>query len=72
MRDQLFAEAVASYRDGEKWWPDHKFEAENITPEQDERHETDAWEEPIAEYLDTKAIKRITVYELAKEALRVH
>ena len=33
-RDQLFAEAVADYRAGTHWWPDPKFEAAVIKPQQ--------------------------------------
>ena len=35
-RDQLFAEAVASYRDGVRWWPDKNFERKHIMPQQAE------------------------------------
>jgi predicted P-loop ATPase len=46
-RDQLFAEAVALYKAGAKWWPESDFEAEHIKPEQDDRYEADIWQETI-------------------------
>ena len=66
-REQLFAEAVALYRSGARWWPDSAFELEFITPEQDKRYEADAWEEPIAAYASDRS--RLTVGEVANQAL---
>jgi predicted P-loop ATPase len=68
-RDQLFAEAVEMYRNGKPWWPDGTFEREHILSEQEDRFETDAWEETIAEYLAT--IRRTTVGRVAREALHI-
>jgi predicted P-loop ATPase len=66
-RDQLFAEALAAYRAGERWWPDGSFEKEHVAPEQDARFEPDAWEELIAQYLAPG--RPITVLAVAREAL---
>jgi len=66
-RDQLFAEAVALFKAGERWWPDQEFEAQHIRPEQDARYEADAWEQAIAHYLETKS--RVTVMEVAVHGL---
>jgi hypothetical protein len=66
-RDQLFAEALVRYRRGEKWWPDAEFEARHMAPEQDQRFEGDAWEEPIGEFLAGKL--EVTVFDLARNAL---
>ena len=68
-RDQLFAEAVLHYRDGVAWWPDAKFEAEHIVPQQSTRYETDVWEESIVAYLAEHP--RVTVGEIATEALGI-
>jgi predicted P-loop ATPase len=68
-RDQLFAEAVKAYRDGEQWWPDRRFEREHILSEQEARFEVDAWEENIADYLRTA--DRVTVGEVARDALHI-
>lgn len=50
-RDQLFAEAVRAFDDGEGWWPDRAFEAEHAAPEQEGRYEGDAWDERVRRYL---------------------
>jgi predicted P-loop ATPase len=68
-RDQLFAEALVLYRQGAQWWPDKKFEEEHIRSEQDYRFEEDAWEDPIADYLDRLVDPKITVAQIAKSAL---
>jgi predicted P-loop ATPase len=68
-RNQLFAEALKRYRDGEQWWPDRDFEREQIMPQQAERYESDAWEETIAAYLKGK--DRVLVGEIARTALYI-
>jgi len=66
-RDQLFAEAVKLYRDGEPWWPDKDFEQKYAMPEQEARYEGDAWEEPIGEFLQT--VTRTTILQVAHSCL---
>lgn len=75
-RDQLFAEALHRYREGERWWPDGDFEAEHIRPQQEERFEGDAWEELIRPWLNQLTARcksgipaRATVAEVAVSAL---
>jgi predicted P-loop ATPase len=65
-RDQLLAEAIALYRQGVQWWPEHEFEAAQIRPEQEARYEEDAWEDPIAQFLAGTSQTRVTILEVAK------
>jgi Virulence-associated protein E/Primase C terminal 2 (PriCT-2)/Bifunctional DNA primase/polymerase, N-terminal len=69
-RDQIFAEAVALYRRGEPWWPEHEFEQKHIKAEQAARYEGDPWEEPIAIYLDRLHEKKTTILHVAVHALQ--
>jgi predicted P-loop ATPase len=66
-RDQLFAEAVGQFHKGARWWPSKDFERKEIMPQQSSRYESDAWEEPIAKYLEAK--ERATISEVAVHAL---
>jgi predicted P-loop ATPase len=59
---------VHAYREGEHWWPHRTFEAEHIAPQQEARYEHDAWEQPIAKWLDDQ--DRVTIYEVAFQALK--
>jgi predicted P-loop ATPase len=68
-RDQLFAEAVGAYRGGEHWWPDATFEREHIKPQQKDRFEADAWQEPIEKFV--KGLERVTIAEMANGALDI-
>ena len=69
-RDQLFAEAVHLFRDGQQWWPNRGFEKALIAPEQEARYEPDAWEQAIAEHLEA-APDVVTVLGVAEFALRL-
>ena len=74
-RDQLFAEAVYRFRQGEPWWPDADFERVTIAAEQEARYEADVWERPIADFLarlpegDLVQPKRTTILDVALGAL---
>ena len=70
-RDQLFAEAVARYKNGKKWYPDKAFEQKYIFPQQDARYEDDVWEAPIQDYLKDGNITSVYVGELLTCALHV-
>ena len=50
-RDQLWAEAVARYDRGEKWWPREE-EVGLFEAEQEERYDIDVWEDAITKYAE--------------------
>jgi predicted P-loop ATPase len=68
-RDRLFAEAVAAYNAGEKWWPDQEFEQEHIKPQQDLRFEGDPWEETIRAHVAT--LSRVRVTDIARNVFMI-
>ena len=53
-RDQLWAEAVAAYRAGERWWPEGQLEAQSLSSETESRFAADPWEEHLQDYLEAR------------------
>ncbi len=79
-RDQLFAEATARYKAGEKWWPDEQFAVDHAAPEQTARQFEEAWAVPIERAVrEWIAMAKATpapnyefpLYKVAKEALKI-
>jgi predicted P-loop ATPase len=70
-RDQLFAEAVKLYQDGERWWPTREEERDLMQPQQSARYEADAWEDAIATWLAACEKSDVTVSEVAAGALQI-
>lgn len=69
-RDQLWAEAVAAAEAGERWWLDAETERLRAMATED-FHESDSWEQPIAEWLATPLITEVTTTELLRDALKL-
>jgi predicted P-loop ATPase len=65
MREQMFAEAVAAYREGKPWWPDREFEKSVITPIQDERQFEDALADRVREIIEP--LSSITMHQLGAQ-----
>jgi predicted P-loop ATPase len=53
-KDQLWAEALAGYRNGETWWLDSTAQNQAAEQEQSIRYQADPWEDVIAAYVETK------------------
>jgi predicted P-loop ATPase len=68
-RDQLWAEAVAAYQAGEKWWLDAKTEV-SARKEQKGRRHVDVWEEPVLEWA-AQRISPFTAADVLLKALKV-
>lgn len=68
-RDQLWAEAQYRCDWMEDYWPTREFEHAFLKPAQEERHDTDAWEGTIREFVADKT--KITVSEIATQCLQL-
>jgi putative DNA primase/helicase len=56
-RDQIWAEALHRYREGERWWLEG--DENNVAgAEQDDRGETEAWTEPLGKKIDEESARR--------------
>lgn len=68
-RLQIWAEAVAAYKNNERWWFD-KDEMHIAQEQQEMRYESDAWTDQIKEFLDDPSrTKQISVSEIMNDCL---
>jgi len=67
-REQLFAEAVHRYKEGEKW---HEMPLLDTAAEQEASRESDAWESAIAVYLDNRAVSETTIPDIARDVFTI-
>lgn len=70
-REQLWAEAFARYKAGEKWWVDNAHDRELCEYEQDRRLASDAWETKISHYLRFTAADFVTAADILEGALNI-
>lgn len=68
-KDQLWAEAVQRWKDGERTWLESDEEKELAKFEQSERQHEDSWLEPIDFYLSTRL--ETDIYHICREALHM-
>ncbi len=68
VREQCFAEAVAAFDAGDKWWETP--EAETIA-EQDARREEDPWTAPVADWLGDTYRSETTIEQVLSQALEL-
>jgi len=68
-RDQLLAEAVSLYRQGQPWHISDPKIARQAREEQQQRYDADVWEERISDFIAGKEL--VTVSEVMKDALRI-
>lgn len=64
IRDQLWAEAVAAYRKGEKWWITESEILADAESEQQARMQDDPWSEAVINYALACGQKHVTVAEI--------
>jgi putative DNA primase/helicase len=69
-RDQLWAEALSAYQQGEQWWLERE-ETAMACVEQAERFEYDVWQEKVNEWLDTTTKSRVTALDIMETCLQL-
>ncbi len=71
IRDQLWAEAVTRYFNGEKYYMEGKLE-EQARVEQSTRYRADAWENTIENWLTTEKLTKVTSTMICNDVLGIN
>lgn len=70
-RQQLFAEAVKLFKEGEKWYPSREEQDGLFTPEQEAREIGDPWITSICLWLDSHTLRDVSSLQVLTDALKV-
>lgn len=70
-RSQLFAEAVALFKAGERWFPTREQQDKYFTPEQEAREIGDPWLTSIGLWLDSHTFTQVSSLQVLTDALKV-
>jgi predicted P-loop ATPase len=68
-RDQLWAEAMLAYREGQPWWITSKQVQADAERHQRDRYVGDPWENVISSFIDTRTA--VSVNEVLQDALHL-
>lgn len=74
IRLQLFAEALAAFKAGERWYPTRDEESQWFAPEQEARLIVDGWLYPVKEWLndvDQRMLREFTATQVATGACKI-
>lgn len=71
VRDQLFAEALVLYRDGQRWHPTRDEQLRLFEPEQVQREIADPWQSLIVKWLRSITQDRVTVTDILSDCLKI-
>lgn len=71
VRDQLFAEAVAAFDAGERYWPTAAEQRDLFDPEQLKREAEDAFVDPIHDWIEGLGRAEFTLSEVLADALKL-
>ncbi|MEY8205866.1 MAG: virulence-associated E family protein, partial [Bermanella sp.] len=69
-RGQLWAEALAMYQEGFQWWPSDKH-AHLFVEQQEDRMQSDAWEDLIVSWLSSHTRVEVMMAEMMADALKL-
>src|SRR5262249_24627847 len=70
-RDRLWAEALARFRAGEKWWLETPELEALAAAEQAARFKTDVWAQPVKQGLARRRCTDVSIGEVLRGALRI-
>jgi predicted P-loop ATPase len=70
-RDQLFAEAVALYKRGERWHPTREEQQRLFEPQQEDREIADPWQSMIGKWLRTRSSPRVMATDILTDCLKI-